>query len=75
MSITLRAARINRGLSREQAGEAIGVSRHVIANWERGLSYPHITLIPRIEAAYGLSYDQLNFLPQNHALSEVDADD
>lgn len=72
MGITLRAARINKGLSREQAGDAIGVSKHVIANWERGLSFPHITQIPKIEAAYGLSYDQLNFLPHNNALSDIE---
>ena len=67
MSITLKAARINIGLNQDEAGKAIGVSGNVISNWERGLSFPSVKYIPKIEEVYGLPYDQINFLPKNNA--------
>ncbi len=67
MPITLKAARINTGLSQAEAGEKIGVSPNVISNWERGLTFPDASQIPLIEKAYGFKYDQLNFLPNKNA--------
>ena len=48
MQITLRAARINAGLSREKAAKLIGVSSYTIANWETGKSYPSTKMLPRL---------------------------
>lgn len=65
MTLTLKAARINARLSQRLAAEKIGVSIDTIGKWERGKCYPNIRYIPKIEAAYGVKYDQI-FFPQNN---------
>lgn len=65
MKITLKAARVNRNLSQKQAGELIGVTEDVIGNWERGKTVPDVLMIPKIESAYGVSYNDINFLPNS----------
>lgn len=61
MTMTLRAARINRGLSREEAAERIGVSASTIGNYERGTSFPNVPVLRRIEEVYGVAYENLVF--------------
>lgn len=63
MSITLKAARVNAGLSREDAARKIGVSKDTISKWERGQSFPNTKYIPQIEKAYNLEYKDLSLLP------------
>lgn len=63
MKITLKAARVNRGLSQKRAGELIGVSENIIGNWERGRSFPDALKIKKIESVYGITYDDIIFLP------------
>ena len=67
MAITLKAARVNAGLTQIQAGEKIGVSNDVISNWERGLSFPNALQIQKIEEVYGTLYNDIVFIvPQNN---------
>ena len=69
MQITLRAARINAGLSREKAAKLIGVSSYTIANWETGKSYPSTKILPKVLDCYEIDINSLKILPQNNALS------
>lgn len=69
MPITLKAARVNRGLSQDEAGKIIGVSKNTISNWEIGRSFPDAIQILRIQDAYKVKYDDLVFLPSDNALS------
>lgn len=69
MKITLKAARINQGLTQTQAGNAIGVSKDTISKWERNECVPNLKYIPAIEKTYCVKYDDLIFLPANNALS------
>ena len=66
MAITLKAARINAGLTQAEAAELIGVTKVIIGNWERGISFPKITLIENIEKAYGVPCSDLIFLPKKN---------
>ena len=66
MAITLKAARVNAGLTRTEAAARIGVSPDTLANWERGKTAPSAIKLPAIESAYGIAYEQLIFLPQNN---------
>lgn len=61
--ITLKAARINRNLTQAEAAQQLGVSRKTISNWEMGTTYPSVEKFMQIEEVYGLSYDELEFLP------------
>jgi len=64
MKITLKAARVNANLSREQAAFAIGVRKETIANWETGAYLPNVKYLPIIEGLYGIPYDELLFSKQ-----------
>lgn len=64
MQITLRAARINAGLTQREAGKAIGVTDDVVSRWERGITFPDALQIRTIEKVYGVSYNNLIFLPE-----------
>ena len=69
MKITLKAARVNIGLNQDEAAKRLGISKDTLRNWETGKTVPSISMIPNIEQLYGLSYDDLIFLPSNYALS------
>lgn len=69
MKITLKAARVNAGLTQKEAAIAIGVTKDTISNWERRKSFPGTKAIKRIEETYCVPYDSIIFLPQNNALS------
>lgn len=67
MAMTLRAARINKGLTQVEAAKKLKVSKETIGNWERGKSYPNLKYVKDIEKIYDISYDDLIFLPCNYA--------
>ena len=48
MKVTLKAARINKGLSQEEAAKLIGVSVDTLGNYERGITYPDIPILKNI---------------------------
>ena len=61
--ITIRAARVNAGLSQKEAADRLRVSNKTLGNWENGITFPPADKIPEICELYGWSYDNLNFLP------------
>lgn len=69
MQITLKAARMNVSLTQREAAAKIGVTVDTIGNWERAKSFPDALQIRKIEEVYGVSYDNLIFLPRKYALS------
>lgn len=69
MQITLKAARMNVSLTQREAAAKIGVTVDTIGNWERAKSFPDALQIKKIEEVYGVSYDNLIFLPRKYALS------
>lgn len=69
MKLTLKAARVNKGLTQKDAAKLMGVSRNVISNWERQISFPDVLQVKRIEEVYGLKFQEIIFLPSKSALS------
>ena len=65
LKLTLASARINVGLTQEVASEKLGVTRRTLSNWERGVTVPPVGKIDLICEVYGVSYDNLNFLPNS----------
>jgi transcriptional regulator with XRE-family HTH domain len=61
--ITLKAARVNAGLTQKQAATALGVSNCTLLNWEKGISMPKANHIDAICDLYKVTYDMLIFLP------------
>lgn len=66
---TLEELRKLKGLSRKKAGEALGVSEDTIYNYEKYLTYPDVLIIERIKKVYGVTYDDIIFLPSNYVLN------
>lgn len=62
MSITLKSARINKGLTQVEAAKLIGVTKDTLSNYERGKSYPDVPIIKKIEQVYGVTYSEIKFL-------------
>lgn len=71
MKVSLKTARGIRGLKQSEAAKMIGVSPDTLGNYERGKSYPDIPVLRKIEEVYGVSYDQLIFLPLDFGLTET----
>ena len=68
-TLTLRAIRVNLGLSLEEASTLIGVSKDTLSNYERGATYPDVPIIKRIEDVYNVTYDKINFLVKDTVLN------
>lgn len=65
LKISLKAARVNAGLSQKDVANELKVSNKTLTNWENGKSFPDAEKIEALCKLYGLSYDNINFLPIN----------
>lgn len=63
--MTLRAARVNKGYSQKKAAKLLKVSNKTLSSWENGLTLPNAEKIKAICETYEVSYNDLNFLPNN----------
>lgn len=64
MAITLKAARVNKGLSQRKAAKLLGISVDTLSNYERGKSFPDVPTIQQIERIYDCLYSDIIFLPR-----------
>jgi DNA-binding XRE family transcriptional regulator len=69
MKITLKAARVNVGLTQEDVGKKVKKSKNTIANYENGKSSPDMVTAQALATLFGCSVDDLIFLPNDCALS------
>ena len=60
--MTLKAIRVNKGLSQEEASKLIGISKDTLCNYERAITFPDVPILKKIEKAYDVKYDDINFL-------------
>lgn len=67
MGITLKAARVNVGMTQREAAEALGVSRETLQNYEAGKKFPSVPTIKKMENLYKIPYANLIFSDVNHA--------
>ena len=61
MQLTLKAIRINKKMSQEEAAKLIGISTDTLSNYERGKSFPDIPILKKIEEVYEIKYENINF--------------
>lgn len=69
MGITLKAARTNSGLTQKQAAEALGIAVDTLSNYERGKTFPDVPTIKKMEKLYGVTYNDIIFLPKDYGLT------
>ena len=61
MPITLKAARVNVGLTQQEAAEALNITRATIANYETGRTSPDMVTAQKMATLYKTTVDNLNF--------------
>ena len=59
MQITLRAARVNAGLTQEQVHQSTGIARSTLKRWERGETSPKVTELADLCELYGIPVEQI----------------
>lgn len=55
----LRRARLAVGLTQDQLGFAVGLSKQAVSEWENNRGYPAFHTWPRLRAALGVKLDDL----------------
>ncbi len=55
----VKRLRLENGMTQEKLAEYLGVSFQSVSNWERGESYPDITLLPRLAVFFRVTTDEL----------------
>ncbi len=55
----IKKLRIEKGLTQEKLADFLGVAFQSVSRWERGESYPDITLLPAISAFFNTTADEL----------------
>lgn len=65
VKMTLKAARVNAGLGQKEAASLLKISNSTLSAWENGRSFPNAEKIKAICETYDVSYNDLNFLPDN----------
>jgi len=66
MSVTLKAARVNVGLTQAEAAKKLGIAIDTIRKYEQGKTFPDVPLIQKIEKLYGVTYNDIDFLSKNN---------
>lgn len=59
--LTLEAARVNAGLTLEEAAQKLGISRITLINYEKSRSFPTVPTIQRMEKLYEVEYKDISF--------------
>ncbi len=60
----IKALRLEKGMTQDALAERLGVSAQAVSKWERGITYPDITLIRRLTEIFGITSDELLGLTQ-----------
>ena len=55
----LRNLRKDRGITQEELAYTLGVSFQAISKWERGESYPDISILPTLAGYFGVTIENL----------------
>lgn len=63
MEITLKAARVNAGMTQLQLAQRVGTTKNTISNYERYITIPDMEMGKRIAEACGCTVNDLRFKP------------
>jgi len=59
--ISLKAMRVNKGLTQEESATALGVTKKTISYWESGRTKPSIEMVEPICKLYECTYDDIDW--------------
>ena len=69
MKLSLKAARVNAGLTQDEVARELNKSKNTISNYENGKSVPDMATGKALAKLYNTSIDDLIFLPEDCTLS------
>ncbi len=69
MKLSLRGARVNVGLTQDDVARAIKKSKSTVVSYEKGRTSPDIETGKTLAKLYGVSIEDLIFLPEDCTLS------
>jgi len=58
---TLKAARVNKGLTQNDVSEALGVNKKTVSSWENGKTMPNAKMIEPLCNLLGVKYDDIRW--------------
>lgn len=61
MQISLKSARVNKGLTQADVGLAIGVTPKTVGSWEQGKTMPNSKKINPLCELLGVKYDDIRW--------------
>lgn len=67
--ITLRAARVNAGLTLDEAAKALHTTKQTLINYEKGETSPTVDKLIEICHLYGVRIESILFLPKESNLN------
>lgn len=59
--ITLKAARVNSGLSQKEAARKLGIAESTLYKWEAGKNKPNVKYLDKIERVFKISVENIIF--------------
>ena len=62
--ISMAAARVNAGMTQEDAAKALHITKQTLVNWEKGITQPKIEQAENMSVLYGIPYQNIIFLQQ-----------
>lgn len=68
----IRQKRLEKGLTQEQLAERLGVTAPAVNKWEKGVSYPEITLLPVLARLLGTDLNTLLSFREDLTREEVE---
>ena len=69
MRFTLKAARVNKGLTQADAAIHLGINKGTLVNYEKYRTIPDLKIAKEMAAWYDVAVNDLIFLPEDCALS------
>lgn len=63
MEIALKAARVNAGLTQEEAAKQLGISKSTLISYEKYRTTPNIEKAKQIASLYKTTVEDIIFLP------------
>jgi DNA-binding XRE family transcriptional regulator len=61
MQVSLKSARVNKGLRQVDVANALKVDRKTVGSWERGTTMPNAKLIDPLCTLLGVDYDNIKW--------------
>lgn len=65
LKISLKAARVNAGLTQEQTAKKLGITERTYWHWEQDPSQISALVQDKLSDIFDISIDHINFLPKD----------